>query len=161
MKKRALAFTIKSDRLLSVLTSEVFISSVISGENRGYLTERYLAIWDTGATGSVITKKVAEKLNLLPIDIVQVNTVGGVRTANVFLIGVILPNRLLVEPIRACEGVIAGADLSIGMDIITLGDFAVTNKNNKTTFSFRFPSLEEIDFLKNASEYDKLENQTI
>lgn len=32
------------------------------------------------------------------------------------------------------------------MDIISRGDFAITNFGGKTTFSFRIPSTEEIDF---------------
>jgi hypothetical protein len=40
-------------------------------------------------------------------------------------------------------------ELIIGMDIITLGDFAISNKDNKTTVSFRIPPRDEpIDFLK-------------
>ena len=42
--------------------------------------------------------------------------------------------------------------LLIGMDIIGLGDFAVTNANGKTTFSFRVPSVREIDFIPDAQE---------
>lgn len=33
------------------------------------------------------------------------------------------------------------------MDVIGLGDFAVSNYRGKTTFTFRVPSLEEIDFV--------------
>jgi len=39
-------------------------------------------------------------------------------------------------------------DVLIGMDIIGLGDFAVTNKDGKTVFSYRMPSMECIDFVK-------------
>jgi len=35
----------------------------------------------------------------------------------------------------------------IGMDIIGIGDFAVSNYNNKTIFSFRYPSKHKIDFV--------------
>ncbi len=34
----------------------------------------------------------------------------------------------------------------IGMDIISKGDFALTTRLTKTTFSFRHPSVERIDF---------------
>jgi hypothetical protein len=34
----------------------------------------------------------------------------------------------------------------IGMDIITLGDFAISNKDEKTVLSFRIPSVDTIDF---------------
>ena len=37
-------------------------------------------------------------------------------------------------------------DVVIGMDVICNGDFAVTNKDGNTTFSFRIPSEETIDF---------------
>ena len=33
-----------------------------------------------------------------------------------------------------------------GMDIISLGDFAITNQNGQTTFSFRIPSSQTIEF---------------
>ena len=47
--------------------------------------------------------------------------------------------------------------LLIGMDIIGLGDFAVTNADGKTTFSFRVPSVEEIDFVPDAEESNVME----
>lgn len=47
--------------------------------------------------------------------------------------------------------------LLIGMDIIGLGDFAVTNANDKTTFSFRIPSVREIDFIPEAQESNIME----
>ena len=40
------------------------------------------------------------------------------------------------------------ADVLVGMDIINTGDFAVTNLGGITKFSFRFPSLEHIDFVE-------------
>ena len=36
----------------------------------------------------------------------------------------------------------------IGMDIINLGDFAITNKNGNTKFTFEIPSSRDIDFVK-------------
>jgi hypothetical protein len=42
-------------------------------------------------------------------------------------------------------------DVLIGMDIISRGDFALTHKEGKTVFSFRYPSLATIDFF--ASEH--------
>lgn len=37
-------------------------------------------------------------------------------------------------------------EVIIGMDIINRGDFAVSNRNGATTFSFRIPSVESFDF---------------
>ncbi|GMQ96553.1 MAG: hypothetical protein BMS9Abin15_0226 [Gammaproteobacteria bacterium] len=61
-----------------------------------------------------------------------------------------LPNTAGVTGVRVTEANRIGNDVDvlIGMDIITLGDFAVTTYNGKTTFSFRMPSLTEIDFVK-------------
>lgn len=36
----------------------------------------------------------------------------------------------------------------IGMDIINLGDFALTHKNGGTVFSFQIPSTHEYDFVR-------------
>ena len=41
-----------------------------------------------------------------------------------------------------------GIDVLIGMDIISKGDFAVSNYNGKTQFSFRLPSQEDVDYKK-------------
>ena len=38
-------------------------------------------------------------------------------------------------------------DVLIGMDIICRGDFAVSNYNNKTAFTFRTPSEKKIDYV--------------
>ena len=37
-------------------------------------------------------------------------------------------------------------DIIIGMDTITRGDLAITNKNGETWCSFRIPSQEHIEF---------------
>ena len=37
-------------------------------------------------------------------------------------------------------------DVVIGMDVICNGDLAITNKDDKTTFSFKIPSEQEIVF---------------
>ena len=47
----------------------------------------------------------------------------------------------------------------IGMDIISQGDFSISNKDKKTTFSFRFPSYEEIDFVAEYNEIKQSNQQ--
>ena len=39
-----------------------------------------------------------------------------------------------------------GIDVLIGMDIISLGDFAISNYESKTQFSFRIPSQEHVEY---------------
>jgi hypothetical protein len=45
-----------------------------------------------------------------------------------------------------------GIDALIGMDILGIGDFAVTHHKGTTTFSFCCPSRQEIDFVTELSK---------
>lgn len=104
------------------------------------------AIWDTGATNCVITQACIDECGLAPTGMVQVHGVSGVIETETFLVDVWLPNYVRFNNVRVTRGKISGADILIGMDIISRGDFAVTNTNGLTKFSFRVPSLEHIDF---------------
>jgi hypothetical protein len=44
------------------------------------------------------------------------------------------------------DGKLTDTDMLIGMDVITLCDFAITNAGEKTRFSFQVPSTLDIDF---------------
>ena len=86
---------------------------------------------------------------LAPTSVAKVTGVHGTQLSNVYLIDVYLPNRVIAEEVEAVESpALAGEldDVLIGMDIIGLGDFAVSNFQGKTTFAFRIPSLAESDF---------------
>lgn len=39
-----------------------------------------------------------------------------------------------------------GIDVLIGMDVISKNDFAISNYNGKTQFSFRIPSQNDVDY---------------
>lgn len=51
--------------------------------------------------------------------------------------------------------VIDNFGIIIGMDVISHGDFSVTNQNDKTCFSFRFPSQRKVDFVKEHQDIIK------
>jgi hypothetical protein len=113
----------------------------------------FVGIWDTGASGTVINSKIIKGLNLKPSGKTWVSAVGSGGKVNQYLtdtysINVILPNKVTIMGVVAAEGEIGGGDTLIGMDIITVGDFAVTNFQGKTTLNFRTPSVQEIDFVK-------------
>ena len=57
--------------------------------------------------------------------------------------------------VKATLGNMAGADILIGMSIISQGDFAITNQGGKTTFSFRMPSSGTIDYKQEEVEFDR------
>jgi predicted aspartyl protease len=109
------------------------------------------AIWDTGATRSLITKDIASRLNLKRVSIEPMSTPSDKDIpSNIYLVNIILPNTAKIMEIRAFEGTLNGGDMLIGMDVINLGDFAVTNNNKRTMLSFRIPSMTEIDFVKHS-----------
>ncbi len=49
------------------------------------------------------------------------------------------------------DGINPNCEALIGMDVITLGDFSITNHNGSTCMSFRVPSGHEIDYVKNLN----------
>jgi len=117
------------------------------------------AIWDTGASRSLIRPEIAAKLNLKPASKTFMDTPSDKSVpSNVYLINVYLPNRALIMAIQALEGTPNNCDMLIGMDVITMGDFAVTNLNGKTMYSFRMPSMTEIDFTK-SSHIEPIRNE--
>lgn len=109
----------------------------------------FKAIWDTGATASVITQKVVDNCGLSPIGMVLVHGVHGTSQAEVYVVNIRLPNGVGIKLVNVSKGdLVGGCDVLIGMDIINLGDFAVTNQNKRTVFSFRLPSSTCIDFVQ-------------
>jgi predicted aspartyl protease len=104
-------------------------------------------IWDTGASNSVITQRVVDECGLKPIGMTQVHAANSSDLAEVYLVNIILLNRVHVPNVRVAKMGLKGMDLLIGMDIITVGDFAVTNRGGTTVFSFCVPSHRYLDFV--------------
>ena len=110
---------------------------------------KYNAIWDTGATNSVITNKVAVELGLTPIGFTEVNHAEGVtHNVPVYLVNIELPNNVGFPFIRVTEGKLGDVDVLIGMDIIKSGDFKIENGGGQTNFTFSVPPAEPIPVLK-------------
>ena len=104
---------------------------------------------DTGATRTVITRRVVEDCNLKAIGMSRVRGVNAVRSLEAYLINIRLPNDMEFGNLRVigADELSGGADVLIGMDIIGAGDFAVSNYEGRTAFTFRCPSQARIDFL--------------
>jgi len=142
------AFTLKSKvGKLGILTTPIEFS--LPSENKKCKVN---GIWDTGATITVINQNIIDNLGLQPIGIEFVNTSNekNVKTNSYFVDIYIHDGKVRVQNVKVLLGNIANFDCLIGMDIITLGDFSITNVNNITTFSFRTPSIKEIDYVKEA-----------
>lgn len=147
------AFTTKSDGIVDRLLSDVII---IPNQqiNPGSENRTIKAIWDTGASATAISTRVAKECNLLPIGKTTTYTANGPRECNQYLIDIGLPNHVIMQNIMVTEAdLYDGLDMLIGMNVIIAGDFSITNVGGKTTFSFRIPSCEEIDYvLKSVDE---------
>jgi len=114
--------------------------------------QQYSALWDTGATASVISTEVVNRLGLSPISQCRTYHAQGESIVNVYLVDLLLPNHLLIRDIRVTEGHLNGFGVLIGMDIINLGDFALTHREGKTVFSFQIPATHEYDFVKQIQQ---------
>jgi len=108
------------------------------------------ALWDTGATCTAISEKVVKELSLIPVGKKTIQTPSGRDIVNTYLVNILLPNNVIVSNVEVCDSRIGdqGIDLLIGMNIITMGDFAVTNCRGQTVFTFRMPACERLDFVK-------------
>lgn len=93
-------------------------------------------------------------MGLQSIGKVDVNHANGTSTRDKFLVNVILPNNVVIASVTVVTGILTDFDVLVGMDIITLGDFSLTNKNGETTMSFRIPSCKEVDYVIESNEYN-------
>jgi hypothetical protein len=164
-----LAFTTRYNVRKRVLYNTVGVSLPVTfdeAKTQQVEPRNYIAIWDTGATHSAITKKVVDDLGLKPTGVRETRHADGKSINNTYLVNILLPNKVMVGSVRVTEVKLIPDDntsddkqpqLLIGMDIIGLGDFAVTNANEKTTFSFQIPSVEEIDFIPDTVEHNVME----
>lgn len=110
------------------------------------------AVWDTGATNSVITRSAAEKCGLTPVGVENVSGVTGTMQVPAYFVTIELPNKIELN-LRVTEGDdCIGCDVLIGMDVISMGDFCVTNRNRLTVFSFRVPSIETTDYVRSFNQ---------
>ncbi|MBI3136698.1 MAG: hypothetical protein HYZ14_18635 [Bacteroidetes bacterium] len=136
----------KTDLTTSVGICRVFDSDTIGQPPKPHLTS---ALWDTGSSNCMITRALAESLELHPIKKVPVAHHEGLSYSNVYLMAIYVTKRyyFFVE-LTETNAPSDNFEIIIGMDVISKGDFALTSKNNRITFSFRLPSSTHIDFTK-------------
>lgn len=156
-------FTTRATGRVFVLDNQIHVSEAqdLASGTPMPTQKEYRAIWDTGATGTVITPNVVTGLGLQPSGKVTVQGVGQAGTpaqhlCDTYLVNIYLPNNVVIVGVRASENSLADCDVLIGMDIISHGDFAITNHNDKTTWTFRTPPCEEIDFVQEIEQYKRL-----
>jgi hypothetical protein len=112
------------------------------------------AMWDTGAVMSAITPETREKLKSKTVNRIKIAAIHTTQEVDVVLVTIELPNRVIKQTIEvAVCNIASNAGMIIGMDIISLGDFALSNGNGQTLFSFAVPPfMDKIDFSKRQNE---------
>jgi hypothetical protein len=145
------SFTLSHNGITNILITPTAVAPAFDPSSKETLSrfKTYNGIWDTGATNSVISQKVVDECGLKPIGIVNVSHAGGTSLCETYLVNIGLRNNVGISHIKVTKANLGpDTDVLIGMDIITRGDFAITNTNGKTIFTFRMPSVEHIDFTK-------------
>lgn len=148
------AFTIKHNGRVNRITTDIKLSvafdpRVTNGEGLMFLETK--ALWDTGATKSVVTKSIAEKIGLIPVGTTNVNHAGGSSVANTYLVNFYLPNNVGIPGVLVSECPPSDFGAIIGMDIIASGDLSITNVDSQTWMTFRIPSYKTIDYVVEAN----------
>lgn len=152
MSRKELCLTIKHTGRSNMLYTPCAISVPTQMGGKPQLVQLN-CLWDTGASGTVITDNVIQALGLVATGATLTNTASatGVQT-NTYQIDLYLNTTLVFRNITVTRGVIMpGLDCLLGMDIIGEGDLSITNYQGNTCLSFRSPSLHEIDYYHNPA----------
>jgi hypothetical protein len=151
------AFTVSFDEikrrpLIDVLICKATAADPATVEQSSMQNVRTL--WDTGAGTSVVSEVMASVLGLASAGESKFGHAGGESIHQLHFINVLLPGNILIARLRVASMPIRGCDMLIGMDVISQGDFALTNYQGKTVISFRSPSTALIDFERTLDEPD-------
>ncbi len=147
------SFTIEHDRRVRRIVTdiEIFIAFDPKSPPTDLIPYKTKALWDTGASSSVISKKTAEEMKLIPTGTTQMSHAGGTGTVNTYTVNIMLPNKVGFPCISVaqCSDEFGDFGAIIGMDLITVGDFAITNFPH-TVMTFRHPSVQKINFVEDT-----------
>jgi hypothetical protein len=98
------------------------------------------AIWDTGATSSMIAQHIAEELKLESTGKVQIAGVHGVTAAKTYIVSLLFGNGFAITDLPVSEADNGGGfDVLIGMDVISKGKLLVDGLRDGCQIVFEFP----------------------
>lgn len=137
------AYTTTYDGLTNKLINDIDICS----EEKSFSAK---AQWDTGASGTCISSEVVDALGLVSTGKQIIQTPSGQSVVDTYSVDIQFPNNVVIPDLMVCGTKIGeqGIQVLIGMDVLLLGDFAVSNYQGKTVFSFRIPSKKTTDYVK-------------
>jgi len=116
---------------------------------------RLKSLWDTGATLTAIKPKLRDALNLQMVrtgSSAKVFGLGTVTDADFTVLNLKIRHNFEIHwcPVYIIDYNV-DVDIIIGMDIISMGDFAISNADQRTSFSFIAPSMpERLDLTEKA-----------
>lgn len=148
------AFTVKCYRKEQVLLVPVMVAPVWYHSPlppAGHSVESVRALWDTGANTSSVSKALAERLGLAPVPAARatVRHMRGESVQAMYRVTIGLPGDIGIANLlvgELAEHLGAAYSFVVGMDVIGMGDCAITNSGGETWLSFRTPSAGGIDF---------------
>ena len=151
------AFTTVSPMYNAEIITDAYISAPVRQREISNPI-RVRALWDTGASKSVITPHIKEQLGIKADGAAKVCHAGGESLVGTYLVDIILPNKIAIPGVRVSECSEQGVhfDIIIGMDIISLGDFSITGQGIKRMVSFCLPSTAIIDYVQLLKQMDAL-----
>ena len=151
--KQICVLTFNNPDIIKQILTPVYI-----GKSKEDITDDnfFYALWDTGAMVSCITDQVIEKYKLTPTgktEVLGINLKTSKET-DTYSIDFMFGNGYGFNDIRVLRVEKQDRfDVIIGMDIISKGDFAISNSNG-TSFSFRVPSMGTANFLNENYDED-------
>jgi len=92
-------------------------------------TTSFHGIFDTGASCSVISERVADQLALKKTNTAVVHTAGGAFQQNCYVVNIVLPNNILLSARQVTAAKLHNFDVLLGMDVIGLGDFIISQRH--------------------------------
>ena len=148
------AFTIQFNSRVDQLVSDIVVAKPRIDEPE-WSAQKVRAIWDTGATTTAITEKLASSLSLHAVGTRTVLGVHGAADVNEYIVDIVLTNQVLIPNVlvTGLKAFVSDCDALIGMDIIGEGDFTISRSpEGNTTMSYVLPSMGEIDLVPIAAE---------
>ena len=154
------AFTSVSPMYNMEIITDAFVSAPSKPSEKKSVI-RVKALWDTGASKSVVTPHIIQQLGIKADGAAKVCHAGGESMVGTYLVDIILPNKILLPGIRVSECAEQGPhfDIIIGMDIISLGDLSITGQGIKRMVSFCFPSTAIIDYAQMLRQVEVVKQQ--
>ena len=146
------AIVVNSSEVLSKLSCPVIVNC---GQHKTIVK----AVWDTGATCTCISPTLANELSLQKVGETSVKSAShAVDRANIYEVDIIISDNIRFNNVYVCEMNIQYQQIGmlIGMDLISQGDFATSNFNGQTTFTFRKPSKSKIEFTSHEQSFKEI-----